>query len=119
MAKGGKIFVLDLAKNLIKLSELEPGIDINIEFSGLRLGEKLYEELLMGEEGITSTENKKIFIGNLIKFDVEKTYRHLEILKKVVEKEEVEIIDSIMREFVTTYIRLEDANRKVIYINSI
>ena len=121
MAKGGEIFVLDmgdpvrivdLAKNLIKLSGLEPGVDIKIEFSGLRPGEKLYEELLMSEEGLTSTENKKIFIGNPIKFDVEKTYKHLDVLKKVVMSEEVELIDSIMRQLVTTYIRPEDANVK-------
>lgn len=123
MAKGGEIFVLDmgdpvkivdLAKNLVKLSGLEMGVDINMEFTGLRPGEKLYEELLMSEEGLTSTENSKIFIGNPIKFDVEKTYKHLEVLKKVVEKEEVELIDSIMRELVTTYIRPEDANVKQI-----
>ena len=121
MAKGGEIFVLDmgdpvkivdLAKNLVKLSGLEMGVDIKMEFTGLRPGEKLYEELMMSEEGLTSTENSKIFIGNPINIDVEKTYRHLEVLKKVVEKEEVELIDSIMRELVTTYIRPEDANVK-------
>ena len=121
MAKGGEIFVLDmgdpvkivdLAKNLIKLSGLEPGIDIKIEFSGLRPGEKLYEELLMSEEGLTSTENSKIFIGKPIEFNIEKTNRHLNVLKQVVDKEEVELIDNIMRELVTTYIRPEDANIK-------
>ena len=70
MAKGGEIFILDmgqpvkivdLANNLIKLSGFEPGVDMKIEFTGLRPGEKLYEELLMSEEGLTSTENKKIF----------------------------------------------------------
>lgn len=71
-AKGGEIFVLDmgkpvkimdLAKNYIKLSGLELGKDINIEITGLRPGEKLYEELLMQEEGLTSTSHDKIFIG--------------------------------------------------------
>lgn len=123
MAKGGEIFVLDmgdpvkiidLARNLIKLSGLEPGIDIKIEFSGLRPGEKLYEELLMSEEGLTSTVNSKIFIGNPIDINVDKTYKHLEVLKRVVEKEDVDVIDSIMRELVTTYIRPEDANVKKI-----
>ena len=122
MAKGGEIFVLDmgdpvkivdLAKNLIKLSGLEPGIDIKIEFSGLRPGEKLYEELLMSEEGLTSTENSKIFIGKPIEFDVEKTNRHLNVLKQVVDREKIELIDNIMRELVTTYIKPEDANMKI------
>lgn len=72
MAKGGEIFILDmgkpvkivdLARDLIKLSGLEPDVDIKIEFSGLRPGEKLYEELLMDEEGIQNTKHKKIFIG--------------------------------------------------------
>lgn len=121
MAKGGEIFILDmgepvkiveLANNLIKLSGFEPGEDIKIEFTGLRPGEKLYEELLMSEEGLTSTENKKIFIGKPVKFSTEKVKKHLEVLRNIVDNEEVELIDSVMREFVTTYIRPEDANRK-------
>ena len=121
MAKGGEIFILDmgepvkivdLANNLIKLSGFEPGEDMKIEFTGLRPGEKLYEELLMSEEGLTSTENKKIFIGKPVDFDTNKVKQHLEVLSKIIENENVELIDSVMREFVTTYIRPEDANRK-------
>ena len=121
MAKGGEIFILDmgepvkivdLANNLIKLSGFEPDVDVKIEFTGLRPGEKLYEELLMSEEGLTSTENKKIFIGKPVKFSTEKVKKHLEVLRNIVDNEEVELIDSVMREFVTTYIRPEDANKK-------
>ena len=80
-AKGGEIFVLDmgspvkidtLARNLIKLSGLKPDIDIKIEYTGLRPGEKLYEEKLMAEEGIRKTENEKIHIGCPLKFDIDR-----------------------------------------------
>ena len=72
LAQGGEIFVLDmgkpvkiydLAKNLIRLSGYEPHTEIEIQVTGLRPGEKLYEELLMAEEGLTETRHKKIFIG--------------------------------------------------------
>ena len=77
-AKGGEIFVLDMGKpvkildmaeNLIKLSGYKPGVDIKIEFTGLRPGEKLYEELLMDEEGLKETDNHRIYIGHPIMFD--------------------------------------------------
>ena len=121
MAKGGEIFILDmgepvkivdLANNLIRLSGFEPEVDIKIKYTGLRSGEKLYEELLMAEEGIESTNNKKIFIGNPLDIDSEKMEKHLEILNKIVDKEDVELIDNVMRELVTTYRRPEDVNRK-------
>lgn len=125
MAKGGEIFVLDmgepvkimdLANNLIKLSGFEPGVDMKVEFTGLRPGEKLYEELLMSEEGLTKTENSKIFIGKPVDFDTNKVKQHLNVLGKIVENEDVELIDSVMRELVTTYIRPEDANEIISYI---
>lgn len=121
MAKGGEIFVLDmgdpvkivdLANNLIRLSGFEPNVDIDIKFTGLRPGEKLYEELLMSEEGLMNTGHKKIFIGKPIEFDVDRSKKHLEVLKDIVDKEEVELIDNVMRELVTTYIRPEEANKK-------
>ena len=119
MAKGGEIFILDmgepvkivdLANNLIRLSGFEPGVDIKIEYSGLRAGEKLYEELLMSEEGLTKTANSKIFIGKPVEFDSKKVMHNLDMLKKIVDNEDVELIDSVMRAFVTTYIRPEDVN---------
>lgn len=91
MAKGGEIFVLDmgspvkitdLAKNMIRLSGLKPEEDIKIEFTGLRPGEKLFEELLMAEEGLQKTESKKIFIGNPINIKPEKVFNWLEDVEK-------------------------------------
>ncbi|MBP5460923.1 MAG: polysaccharide biosynthesis protein [Lachnospiraceae bacterium] len=79
-AGGGEIFVLDmgspvkidtLARNLIRLSGLKPDVDIKIEYTGLRPGEKLYEEKLMAEEGLEKTENEKIHIGRPLKFDID------------------------------------------------
>ncbi len=89
MAKGGEIFVLDmgepvkiydLANNLIKMKGYTPGKDIKIEIVGLRPGEKLYEELLMDEEGLKSTENKLIFIGQPIELDDEAFLTELDAL---------------------------------------
>ncbi|MEG0833166.1 MAG: nucleoside-diphosphate sugar epimerase/dehydratase [Oscillospiraceae bacterium] len=90
IAKGGEVFVLDmgqqvrildLAENLIRLAGFLPYKDIQIEFTGLRPGEKLYEELLLSEEGITETEHKKIFIGNPGDIDKDSFFKKLAELK--------------------------------------
>lgn len=120
MAKGGEIFILDmgdpvkildLANNLIRFSGFEPNVDIKIEYTGLRPGEKLYEELLMSEEGITNTKNNKIFIGKPVDFTADHVEKHLNLLKEIIENEKIELIDNVMREFVTTYIRPEEVNK--------
>ena len=90
-AKGGEIFVLDMgepvkiddmARNLIKLSGYEPDVDIPIVYTGLRPGEKMFEECLKEEEGLQKTENDLIFIGKPIEFDQEEFFEHLKDLKK-------------------------------------
>lgn len=110
-AQGGEIFVLDmgepvkildLAENLIRLSGYKPNEDIMIEFTGLRPGEKLYEELLMDEEGLDDTENKLIHIGRPIDFDEEKFLQQLEELKEVCVFEPTEI-RKLIKEIVPTY----------------
>lgn len=92
MAEGGEIFVLDmgepvkiydLAKNLIKLSGFEPGVDIPIEFTGLRPGEKLYEELLLAEEGIQATKNNKIYVAQPLYTDLAMLKREIDYLKDI------------------------------------
>lgn len=110
-AKGGEIFVLDmgkpvkildLAKNLIRLSGYRVGEDIKIEFTGLRPGEKLYEELLMAEEGMTETANKLIHIGKPIDIDESKFFVQLKALKEA-SKNESNDIRPMIREIVPTY----------------
>lgn len=110
-AKGGEIFVLDmgepvkildLATNLIKLSGYRPGEDIEIKFTGLRPGEKMYEELLMKEEGLKKTANKMIFIGKPIEFDAEQLKCQLEKLETDANSEVADIRADV-KEIVPTY----------------
>lgn len=111
-AKGGEIFVLDmgepvkidmLARNLIKLSGLRPDIDIKISYTGLRPGEKLFEEKLMSEEGMKTTPNHLIHIGCPIPFDADEFFVQLEELMEVAYDENVEAIKGKVAEIVTTY----------------
>lgn len=110
-AKGGEIFVLDMGKpvkildlalNLIRLSGYKPYEDIDIQFTGLRPGEKLYEELLMSEEGLQSTENELIHIGKPIEFDEEEFRKQLEILDEMSRTDSYKIKEKVM-EIVPTY----------------
>ncbi len=110
-AKGGEIFVLDmgepvrildLAENLIRLSGYKVDEDIKIEFTGLRPGEKLYEELLMSEEGLTDTENKLIHVGKPVDFDERLFYVQLNHLKQAVESE-CDDVRALIQEIVPTY----------------
>ena len=110
-AKGGEIFVLDmgepvkildLAENLIKLSGYKVGEDIRIEFTGLRPGEKLYEEMLMDEEGLQDTANKMIHIGKPIELDEMKFFSQLEKLNTAARQESPEI-RNLVKEIVQTY----------------
>lgn len=119
-AKGGEIFVLDmgepvkiadLAKNLIRLSGYTLGVDMEIKYTGLRPGEKLYEELLIKEEGLKKTENELIFVGEPLEFD---EVHFLSELKKLEQAaiDEVWNIKDIVSEIIPSYhIRSEDKER--------
>ncbi len=111
-AKGGEIFVLnmgepvrilDLAENLIRLSGYVPYEDINIEFTGLRPGEKLFEEMLMDEEGLQETPNRLIHIGKPIDFDEELFRRQLDELYKIANSDSGQIKEAV-RNIVPTYV---------------
>ena len=110
-AKGGEIFVLemgdpvkidDMARNLIRLSGFTPDVDIKIVYTGLRPGEKLYEELLMNEEGLQETENKLIHIGKPIEMDDDKFISQLTRLEAA-STAESDDIKNIVAEIVPTY----------------
>ena len=112
-AKGGEIFVLDmgepvrildLAKNLIRLSGYVPDQDIMIEFTGLRPGEKLYEELLMDEEGLLDTPNRLIHIGKPIDFDEALFKRQLDVLYEEANRDG-DAIKAAVRKIVPTYVQ--------------
>lgn len=115
MAKGGEIFVLDmgqpvkiydLAKNLIRLSGFEPDVDIKIEFTGLRPGEKLYEELLMAEEGLKATKHDKIYVAQPVFTDLAMLKREIEHLKEIVMTNADGVMDYI-KTIVPTYKKAE------------
>lgn len=123
-AKGGEIFVLDmgepvriydLAVSLIKLSGLEPDVDIPIKVTGLRPGEKLYEELLMQGEGLKTTAHNKIFIGDIEDVTEKQLEEKIAILKEIIQDENIEKekIRQIMKKIVPTYHEPEEVNTSI------
>ena len=125
-AKGGEIFVLDMGKpvkiydmaiKLIKLSGLEPDVDIQIKVTGLRPGEKLYEELLMAEEGLTETKHDKIHVARPSDIDMEKLEAKLAKLQHLLDNtnnEQKDEIKDVISEVVPTYRNLEKEKTKKI-----
>ena len=111
-ANGGEIFVLDMgspvkidtmARNLIRLSGLKPDVDIQIAYTGLRPGEKLYEEKLMSEEGLKTTPNKLIHIGRPIPFDEDVFLKQLQEMMEAAYNGEEETVRNMVGNVVTTY----------------
>lgn len=111
-AKGGEIFVLDmgspvkidtLARNLIRLSGFKPDMDIKIQYTGLRPGEKLYEEKLMAEEGLEDTENSRIHIGKPLHFDIDKFLKSIDGLMERAYKNKDDEIREMVQDIVETY----------------
>jgi FlaA1/EpsC-like NDP-sugar epimerase len=112
MSRGGEIFILDmgqpvkiadLARDVIRLSGYEPDVDIPIRYTGLRPGEKLYEELLMDEEGLQPTADKKIFIGRSIDIDYQELMTSLDRLEKLLVEGSDDEIRNQMQQLVPTY----------------
>jgi len=111
-ANGGEIFILDmgapvkidtLARNLIRLSGLTPDVDIKISYTGLRPGEKLFEEKLMAEEGLRTTPNHLIHIGSPIPFEIDEFLKQLQILMNIVYNGQEDKTHELVAKIVETY----------------
>jgi FlaA1/EpsC-like NDP-sugar epimerase len=107
---GAPVKIDELARNLIKLSGLRPDVDIPVVYTGLRPGEKLYEEKLMAEEGLQKTANELIHVGNPIPFDTEMFLQQLRRLMDAAYENDEAICDAVAA-MVPTY-RREDAHKK-------
>ena len=99
---GNPVKISDLAKNMIRLSGFEPNVDIPIVYTGLRPGEKLYEELLMNEESLTKTANDLIYVGQKTDFDTQQFLSELMELADIEEDQE-SLLRSRLRHLVPTY----------------
>ena len=99
---GKPVKIVDMARNLIQLSGYEPDVDIKIEFTGLRPGEKLYEEMLMKEEGMQTTPNKLIHIGHPIEMDIPLFLKELDELKRIAYDEDSDMRKAV-KHIVSTY----------------
>ncbi len=124
-AKGGEIFVLDmgspvkidtLARNLIKLSGYKPDVDIPILYTGLRPGEKLYEEKLMEEEGLKKTDNDLIFVGSPVPFDSDQFLKQLGQLMQVAYSNDEDHMKQCVAQVVTTYHSADLVNKEGIKV---
>ncbi len=111
-ANGGEIFILDmgspvkireLAENLIRLSGYTPGVDIEIKYTGLRDGEKLYEELLISEEGIQKTQNDLIYVARPMDFDSDELFRKIDYMREIIEEADGKEIVDVVKELVPTF----------------
>jgi FlaA1/EpsC-like NDP-sugar epimerase len=120
LAKGGEVFVLDmgepvkildLAKDLIRLSGFEPFVDIDIQYTGIRPGEKLYEELLTSEEGLTATKHDRIFVGRSMMINRNELVRDIERLENILNTSNENIV-RCLQNVVPTYRNGDSANRK-------
>ena len=116
-AAGGEIFVLDmgspvriydLAENIIRLSGYRPNIDIPIKITGLRPGEKLYEELLMSEEGLTDTAHEKIFIGKPMNITLDEVNKKITLLSEAVKIGNPDTVKEVIHKVVPTYKRTDN-----------
>ncbi|MBQ8684509.1 MAG: polysaccharide biosynthesis protein [Clostridia bacterium] len=123
MAKSAQVFVLDmgepvkildLAENLVRMAGLTPYVDVDIIETGLRPGEKLYEELLMDSDTLTATKNNKIFIEQQEAIPHEEMEADLELLRQVIETEDVEQMVATMRRIVPTFKTPEEVNRQAV-----
>ncbi len=123
IARGGEIFVLDmgkpvkiltLAENLIRMHGKEPYTEVKIEFTGLRPGEKLYEELLMDEEGLRSTANDRIFVGKQIKVDADEFVKSLKDLEDAAQNNNTDSCVETLKKVVPTFVHKEIEKKEAV-----